>query len=209
MSSNHAVTSVREAPKVVSLATALAALTVPAGAMPITDDVAGTAVPRIAVPKVDESPASSDEDFPGDVALMGFTVHQGGGGMMFPQHSSHSSHSSHASHASHASGGSWGVPNIPDLPSPYVPPAYVPPAVVAPAVLPPASSSPATEPAPATGVDLAYIACTRARNGFGVNDISQELQGYGLGTSDAISMATQALTAVLGGGHFCDSYHGD
>ena len=162
----------------------------------------------------DESGAESEVSFPGEVELMGFTVHQGSGGIMFPQHSSHSSHSSHASHASHASsspGGSWGVPNIPyvpDVPSPYIPPVYVPPAVTAPAVVPPASTSPTAEPAPAQDVDLAYIACTRALNGYGVNDISRELQGYGLAAGEATSMATQALTAVLGGGHFCDSYHG-
>ena len=84
----------------------------------------------------------------------------------------------------------------------------LPPAVTAPAVVPPASTSPTAEPAPAQDVDLAYIACTRALNGYGVNDISRELQGYGLAAGEATSMATQALTAVLGGGHFCDSYHG-
>lgn len=204
----------REAPKVVSLATAMAALTVPAGATPSPDKAAVAAAAQIAASDADENEAASEVSFPGDVELMGFTVHQGSGGIMFPQHSSHSSHSSHASHASHASsspGGSWGVPNIPDLPnapSPYVPPVYVPPAAVAPAVVPPASTSPTTEPTPAQGVDLAYIACTRALNGYGINDISRELQGYGLEASEATGMATQALTAVLGGGHFCDSYHG-
>jgi hypothetical protein len=149
----------------------------------------------------------------GEIELMGFTVHQTSEGNLFPQHSSHSSHSSHASHASSSiPGGSWGVPNLPNVPSaPYVPyPPYVPPVETPPAMLPPATSSPTTSPAPSEGqVDIAYIACTRALNGFGVNDIASELQGsYGVAGPDAVSIAKQALASVLGGGHYCDGYHG-
>lgn len=209
--------SVREAPKVVSLATALAALAVPAGAKPIIDEPADAGPAGIASPDTDAIRAEAEVRFLGDAELMAFTVHQSSEGMMFPQHSSHSSHSSHASHASHASSSpGFGLPDAPSpyipnpyVPTPYVPPVYVPPAAVAPAVLPPASPTPTTEPAPAQGVDVAYIACTRARNGYGVNDISAELQGYGLSVGEATNIATQALTAVLGGGHFCDAYHGD
>ncbi|MCV7157348.1 hypothetical protein [Mycolicibacterium brisbanense] len=91
---------------------------------------------------------------------------------------------------------------------PYVPPpAYVPPAVV-----PPAAASPSTTatPAPAPATDVAYVACTRASNGFGVNDIASELEEvYGVSGADAVNIAKQALTAVLGGGHYCDGYRHD
>ncbi|WP_095533366.1 hypothetical protein [Mycobacterium aquaticum] len=91
---------------------------------------------------------------------------------------------------------------------PYVPgPAYVPPAVV-----PPAATSPSTSaaPAPAPGTDIAYVACTRASSGFGVNDIASELEGaYGVAAADAVNIAKQALAAVLGGGHYCDGYRHD
>jgi hypothetical protein len=133
--------------------------------------------------------------------LMSFTVHQISDTLMFPQHSSHSSHASHASHAS-SSPGSW--PNPPNLPSgpdmPY--PTYAPPTMA-----PPAAT---TTPTPAPAADPAYLACTRASNGFGVNDIASELaQVFGMAENDAVNIAQQALTAVLAGGHYCDGYLGD
>jgi hypothetical protein len=101
--------------------------------------------------------------------------------MMFPQHQSHSSHASHVSHASSSPG-----IGLPDLPNPNFPPT----------------------PAPAS--DPKYLACTRASSGFGVNDIASELeQVFGMPENDAVNMAQQALTAVFGGGHYCDGYLGD
>jgi hypothetical protein len=42
-----------------------------------------------------------------------------------------------------------------------------------------------------------------------VKDIAYELQQvYGLDTNAAVSIAQQALTAVLTGGHFCGAYLG-
>jgi hypothetical protein len=72
---------------------------------------------------------------------------------------------------------------------------------------PPAAT---TTPTPAPASDPAYLACTRASNGFGVNDIASELaQVFGMAENDAINIAQQALTAVLAGGHYCDGYLGD
>ncbi|MDQ1584228.1 MAG: hypothetical protein QOF36_2282, partial [Microbacteriaceae bacterium] len=137
--------------------------------------------------------------------FMRFTVHRISDNLMFPQHGSHSSHSSHSSHASHVSGGLPGgwpdPPNLPSLPDPY--PTYVPPTYTQ----PPAST---TSPAPASAADPKYIACTGASNGLGVNDIVSQLeQLFGMPQNDAVDMATQALTAVLAGGHYCDGYLGD
>lgn len=146
-----------------------------------------------------------------NLELMSFTVHQTADGMLFPQHSSHSSHSSHASHASSSPG--FGGPSLPDpvyAPPVYAPPLYTPPVVAPPVYAPPVVAPPAATTAPgpaATGVDIAYIACTRASAGFGVTDISSELVSvYGVAGDDAVSIAKQALASVLGSGHFCDAY---
>lgn len=127
--------SVREAPKVVSLATALAALAVTPVAKLNIDEPADAGPAGIASPDTDAIGAEAEVRFPGDVELMAFTVHQSSEGVMFPQHSSHSSHSSHASHASHASS-SPGF-GLPDAPSPYVPNPYVPTPYVPPVYVPP------------------------------------------------------------------------
>jgi len=128
---------------------------------------------------------------------------------MFPQHSSHSSHASHASHASSSPG--YGLPDAPSLPyvpyvpnAPYVPnPVYAPPVVAPPVVAPP---SPPSESAS----DPKAVACTGASNGLGVNDIASQLeQLFGMSENDAVNMSTQALTAVLTGGHYCDGYLGN
>jgi hypothetical protein len=130
---------------------------------------------------------------------MSFTVHQISDTLMFPQHSSHSSHASHASHVSGGIPGGW--PDPPNLPSvPY--PTYAPPT----AAQPPAST---TSPPPASS-DPKYVACTGASNGLGVNDIASQLeQLFGMSENDAANMSTQALTAVLTGGHYCDGYLGN
>ncbi|MGD1534390.1 His-Xaa-Ser repeat protein HxsA2 [Mycolicibacterium septicum] len=200
----------REAPKIVSLTTALAALAGPAIAPPIKDG-ADSEGPLIATESEEGIRPEAEMSLPGDIDLMSFTVHQAADGTMFPQHGSHSSHSSHSSHVSHASsspGYGGGGAYLPYVPNPvYVPPVYAPP-VVAP---PPASStSPTTAPPSAAGSDPAYLACTRAANGLGVNQIAGELQQvYGLATKEAVSIAQQALASVLGAGNYCDAYLGE
>ena len=78
-----------------------------------------------------------------------------------------------------------------------------------PPVVPPPAPAPTTAPPPASASDPAYLACTRASNGFGVNEIASELQQvYGIAENEAVNIAQQALTAVLAGGHFCDAYLG-
>lgn len=188
----------RETPKIVSLATALAALATPAAAPPVVgaadaDDDLVAAEPREAIR------AEARASVQSNLELMSFTVHQTSDGRLFPQHTSHSSHSSHSSHASHASSSpGFGVPSMPN-------PVYAPPVYAPPVVAPPAAT---TAPGPAaSGVDIAYIACTRASAGFGVTDISSELVSvYGVAGDDAVSIAKQALASVLGSGHFCDAY---
>ena len=87
--------------------------------------------------------------------------------------------------------------SAPDLPNPNYPPRRR--TVPAPA--------PATPPGSAS--DPAYLACTRASNGFGVNEIASELeQLYGIPANEAVSIAQQALASVLAGGHYCDAYLG-
>jgi hypothetical protein len=88
-----------------------------------------------------------------------------------------------------------------------VPPVYVPPPVEPPPA-PPISS--ATTPPPAAASDPIYLACTRASNGFGVNDIASELERvYGIPANEAVNIAQQALTSVLTDGPYCASYLGD
>ncbi len=200
----------RDTPKIVSLATALAALATPTAAPMISeaqdsDDNQVASKPREAIR------AEARVAMQSNLELMSFTVHQTADGMLFPQHSSHSSHSSHASHASSSPG--FGGPSLPDpvyAPPVYAPPLYTPPVVAPPVYAPPVVAPPAATTAPgpaATGVDIAYIACTRASAGFGVTDISSELVSvYGVAGDDAVSIAKQALASVLGSGHFCDAY---
>jgi hypothetical protein len=196
----------RKSAKIVSLASALAALATPAA----TPQVAHAADSDNAEPSVENGDihAKPEIKIPVGTELMSFTVHQISDNLMFPQHGSHSSHSSHASHAS-SSPGYGGVPDyVPNLPSaPYVP--YDPAPIYAPPVVQPPESS--TSPPPtATATDPKYVACTGAINGLGVNDIVSQLeQLFGMSQNDATNMATQALTAVLAGGHYCDAYLGD
>lgn len=188
----------RETPKIVSLATALAALATPAAAPPFID-AADADDDLVAAEPQEALRADARARVERNLELMSFTVHRAADGKLFPQHSSHSSHSSHASHASHASSSpGFGVPSLPD--PIYPAPVYPPPVVV-----PPAAT---TAPGPAaSAVDIAYIACTRASAGFGVTDISSELVSvYGVAGDDAVSIAKQALASVLGSGHFCDAY---
>lgn len=127
----------REKPKVLSLATALAALAAPVAALPAAVEVADSDGAQLATASNDELAPEVEAVFSGEVELMSFTVHQASDGTLFPQHGSHSSHSSHSSHVSHSSGGSHishmsgGVPS-PYLPVPnpypiYAPPTYAPP----------------------------------------------------------------------------------
>ena len=193
-----------------SLASALAALGVPATAPPVANamDASGD---RGGEEVGLGTPAETEVRQMGDGQLMRFTVHRVGDNLMFPQHGSHSSHSSHASHASSSTGGGGSYwPNPVYVPPPvYIPPpVYVPPPVVAPPVAPPTEST--TAPPSESTSDPRYLACTRAFNGVGANDIASELQQvYGLSGTEAQDMAEQALTAKFGGSHYCDGYVGD
>jgi hypothetical protein len=197
----------RKPAKILSLASALAALAAPAAAPPIAD-AAGSDKAE-ASPDEDEIHAEAETKIQVGTELMSFTVHRISDSLMFPQHSSHSSHASHASHASSSPG--FGLPDAPNLPyvpyAPYVPnPVYAPPVAAPPVVPPPA----ATTAPPGSASDPAYLACTRASNGFGVNDIASELERvFGMAENEAVNIAQQALTAVLAGGHYCDAYLGD
>lgn len=199
----------RRTPKIVSLASALAALGVPAAAPPAADaaessgDQSGREIEA-------GTPVETRIRLMGDGELMRFTVHRVGDNLMFPQHGSHSSHSSHASHASSSTGGGGSYwPNPVYVPAPvYAPPVYVPPPVVAPPVAPPTEST-TTPPSESTS-DPRYLACARAFNGVGANDIANELQQvYAMSGTDAQDMAEQALTAKFSGTHYCDGYVGD
>ncbi|MGX9789745.1 hypothetical protein [Mycobacterium sp. MMS18-G62] len=194
-----------EPAKILNLASALAALVAPTPAAPPIANAADPDGAQLAAATNEEIEAKAETDVSHDAELMSFTVHQSSDGMLFPQHQSHSSHASHVSHASSSIPGTWGVPdapNLPNLPNPVYPaPAPVP--VPAPAPVP-ALTGP-----PASGSDPAALACARAANGLGVNQIAGELQQvYGLDTNGAVSIAQQALAAVLAGGHFCDAYLG-
>jgi hypothetical protein len=187
--------------KILNLASALAALVVPAAATSPIAHAADLDEPQIATETNDAIKAKAAPNLSHDAELMSFTVHQTSDGMPFPQHQSHSSHASHVSHASSSLPG-IGLPNLPNLPAPNYPaPAPVP--------VPAPAPGPALTGPPASGPDPAALACARAASGFGVNQIVGELQQvYGMGANDAASIAQQALTAVLGGGHFCDAYLG-
>jgi hypothetical protein len=188
----------RRPAKVLNLASALAALAAPAAAPPITN-AADSDGAQIGTETNEEIEAKAQTNLSHDAELMSFTVHQTSAGMMFPQHQSHSSHASHVSHASSSPG--IGLRDVPYVPNP----AYTPP-VVAP---PPAATSPATSAPPGSATDPAYLACTSAANGLGVNDIVSALQQvYGIAANDAASIARQALASVLAGGHYCDAYLG-
>jgi hypothetical protein len=200
----------RTSPKVVSLAAALAALGAPVAKPPIAD--AAEADGAQAASESQGQIHLAADSRPLSAEFMSFTVHQTSDGTMFPQHSSHSSHASHASHASSSPG--YGLPDTPDLPSvpnlPYTPPVYVP--GVPPVYPPPDGSRPGQTVIPPSGStsDIAYVACARASSGLGVNDIASELvRRYGIAESDAVSIATQALSSVLGGGYYCGGPHGD
>jgi hypothetical protein len=200
---------VRETAKILNLASALAALVAPAAAAPPIADAAGSDGAQIATETEQGIQAKAETELPGDTELMSFTVHRTSDGMLFPQHQSHSSHSSHSSHVSHASsspgsgGGYWPNPI-------YTPPIYGPPVVAPPPLPPPAATTSPTTAPPAAAADPMYLACTRASNGFGVNDIASELgQVFGMPESEAVSVAQQALASVLVGGPPCDAYLGD
>ncbi|MBE1551883.1 hypothetical protein GGC64_005970 [Mycobacterium sp. OAS707] len=178
----------REPAKILNLASALAALVAPAAAPPVAN-AADSDESAIATEAEHRPQTPAETTAWGDVELMSFTVNQTSDGMPFPQHQSHSSHVSHASHVS----GSipWPDPNPVPVPIPAPAPAPAP-------------------AAPAPAADPAALACARAANGLGVNQIANELQQvFGLDASTAVSIAQQALTAVLTGGHFCDAYLGD
>jgi hypothetical protein len=195
----------RKPAKILKLASALAALAAPAAAPPIADAAASDGA-QIATETEEGVQAEAETSLPGDAELMSFTVHQTSDGMMFPQHQSHSSHASHVSHASSSIPGGGG-PDWP-VPNPIPAPAPVPIPAPAPVPIPAPAPAPRTTP-PASGSDPAYLACTRALNGLGVNQIAGELQQvYGIAANDAVSIAQQALTSVLAGGHYCDAYLG-
>jgi hypothetical protein len=171
---------VREPIKIVSLASALAALSAPTAAATPIADAAHSDGAQIPTQTEEGIQAETDTRLPADAELMSFTVRGTSDGRMFPQHGSHASHASHASHVS-SSPGVGPDPGVgSDVPVPAVPTTSLP----------------------------AY-ACSRASNGLGVNQIASELeQLYGLSVNDAVNIAQQALASVLAGGHYCDGYHG-
>jgi hypothetical protein len=203
----------RESRKIVSLASALAALGVPVAAPSSADAVDSDAAP-FATGVENRIQAEATPSHLHNVELMSFTVHQTSDGMLFPQHGSHSSHVSHTSHSSSSPGYNvpdWPsapdapdtpyipstpyIPNAPDVPLPGTNPGYGPPAAT-------------TAPPVANTADPAAVACARAGAGLGLNDIANELQRtFGLGANDAASIARQALTAVLTGGSYCYGTH--
>lgn len=75
----------RETPKIVSLATALAALATPAAAPPIVDSDGNDG--PIAVEPQEGSRAEDQVRVERNLELMSFTVHRTADGMLFPQHS--------------------------------------------------------------------------------------------------------------------------
>lgn len=192
-----------------SLGAALAALSSPTAVPPIPNMSDSGGSPT-AMETVEKFPGAAETGPPGSGALMSFTVHQNSEGVMFPQHGSHSSHSSHASHVSSSPG--YGVPDLPNpvyAPPIYDPPAYAPP-VVAPPVVAPTVVVPPGSSAPVSDSDIAYVACTRASHGIGVNDIANELERlYGVPQEVGVDIARQALASVLAGEHYCDGYLDD
>jgi hypothetical protein len=113
----------RETPKIVSLASALAALVAPAAA-PSIADAAGSDGAHIATEKEEWIQAEAETSLPGDAELMSFTVHQTSDGMVFPQHTSHASHASHASHVSSSPGIGSDPPYAPPTSPTTTAPAY-------------------------------------------------------------------------------------
>ncbi|BBZ10549.1 His-Xaa-Ser repeat protein HxsA2 [Mycobacterium branderi] len=199
----------RETAKILNLASALAALVAPAAAPPIANATYSEGDHSATASGTNEEiEAEAGPNLPRGTELMSFTVHKSSGGVMFPQHGSHASHASHSSHVSHASS-SPGY-GLPDAPNPiYAPPIVGPPIVGPPVAAPPAvpPTAPATTP-PIYTSDITYLACTRASNGLGVNEIASELERvYGVPEDKAVNIAKQALASVLVGGHYCDGYH--
>ncbi|MFB7724688.1 His-Xaa-Ser repeat protein HxsA2 [Nocardia sp. NPDC056100] len=174
----------RETPKIVSLTAALAALAIPTAAQAIAEASVstGTDEPRVTAAREEARP-ERQVALPNDVELMSFTTHRTSDGKLFAQHGSHSSHSSHSSHASHASSSpGLGGPNVPYIP----PPAVTTPAAPPPTTTPPTSAQPAPDPFP--------LACTRAKEGLGLNEIARELQEvFGLAAPEAEDLAQRAL----------------
>lgn len=199
----------RDAPKIVSLATALAALATPVAALPVSDAATDSDEAQLATENGGEFNVEPRGGLSGEVELMSFTVHQASDGTLFPQHGSHSSHSSHSSHVSHSSGGSHISHMSGGVPSPYLPaqdpyPTYAPPTYA------PPTTTTTTTPVPGASSDIVRYACTQASNGLGVNQIVSGLQElYAVSASDAVSIATQAWASVRGQGTFCDGYLGN
>ncbi|MGW4532529.1 His-Xaa-Ser repeat protein HxsA2 [Nocardia sp. NPDC004340] len=176
----------RETPKIVSLTAALAALAIPTAAQAVAEASVstGTDEPRVTAAREEAGPEPRVA-LPDDVELMSFTTHRADDGTLFARHGSHSSHSSHSSHASHASSSpGFGGPNVP-TPGYIPPPAATPPAAPPPTTTPP-SSQPASDPF--------ALACTRAKEGRGLNEIAGELQEvFGLAATEAEDLAQRAL----------------
>ena len=197
----------RETPKIVSLASALAALAAPAAAPPIADAAESDGA-QISTEAGDGIQAET-EMAARRTELMSFTVHQISDGIDVPA----AWFSLVPFVALVACVACVFQPGVRRAVLPYVPDTagftrhqFTPPPVVAP---PAATTSPTTTPPP-PAADPAYLACTRASNGFGVNDIASELeQVFGIAANEAVNIAQQALTAVLAGGHYCDGYLGD
>ncbi|MGV9720648.1 His-Xaa-Ser repeat protein HxsA2 [Nocardia beijingensis] len=177
----------RETPKIVSLTAALAALAIPPAAQAVAEASVstGTDEPRVSAAREEALPEPRVA-LPDDVELMSFTTHRAGDGRLFARHGSHSSHSSHSSHASHASSSpGFGRPDVPK-PGYIPPPAVTPPAAPPPTTTPPPSSQPASDPF--------SLACTRAKEGLGLNEIARELQEvFGLAATEAEDLAQRAL----------------
>ncbi|MBH0779369.1 His-Xaa-Ser repeat protein HxsA2 [Nocardia bovistercoris] len=183
----------RETPKIVSLTAALAALAIPTAAQAVAEAPVstGTDESRVTAAREDDRPEPRVA-LPDNVELMSFTTHRAADGRLFARHGSHSSHSSHSSHASHASSSpGFGGPNVPK-PGYIPPPAVTPPAPPPPAAAPPTTTTPPTSSQPAS--DPFSLACTRAKEGFGLNEIARELQEvFGLAATEAEDLAQRAL----------------
>ena len=171
----------RKPAKIVSLASALAALASSAGSG-VEPPIAGTADAHLVSDPTAGMQSDVEPTQPSRVELMSFTVVKTSDGEMFPQHGSH------VSHASHVSGG---IPSMPDMPSwPSLPSST--------------GGGSATSPAPAPAADPIATACARANAGYGVKDIVAELeQSFSLSAGNAQSIAKQALDASLNNGSYC------
>ncbi|WP_084523489.1 His-Xaa-Ser repeat protein HxsA2 [Nocardia inohanensis] len=177
----------RETPKIVSLTAALAALAIPTAAQTVaeTSVSTGTDEPHVTAAREEARPEPRVA-VPDDLELMSFTTHRADDGTLFARHGSHSSHSSHSSHASHASSSpGFGGPNVPK-------PSYIPTPAVTPPAAPPTTTTPPTSSQPAA--DPFSYACTRAKEGLGLNEIARELQDiFGLTATEAEDLAQRAL----------------